>query len=82
MEKFAKLNVQFKEENVKLVAEVGKLSRAKNELNNVSTRLRGSNARMKQSLEAFQKLDENLSKLTGDNIVRFCCRFSIFFRSI
>jgi len=68
VDKMAKLNKEFKQENAALRQEVDKLTRARIQLQTVEGELRDSNQRLKTNLVKFRELDENLKNLSGNNL--------------
>jgi len=68
VDRMARLNRQFKEENAALRQEVDKLSRARVQLQTVEGELRESNQRLRTNLTKFKELDENLKTLAGNNL--------------
>lgn len=69
VDKMSRLNNDFRTENASLKTEVDKLSKARIQLQEVEGGLRQSNQRLKENLEKFRQLDENLRQLSGSNIV-------------
>ena len=71
IDRFAKSNKEFKEENVLLRTEVDKLSKAEMELSAVQQRLEQTSVQYAENIDKFRKLDERLTKLSDDNIAGF-----------
>jgi len=68
VDKMARLNRDFKEENAALRQEVDKLGRARAQLQTVQGELRESNEQLKENLIKFQELDSNLKNLAVSNV--------------
>jgi len=68
VDRMARLNREFKQENAALRQEVDKLTRARVQLQTVEGELRESNQRLKVNLVKFRELDENLKNLAGNNL--------------
>merc|ERR1712154_406211 len=63
VDKMASLNREFRVENAALQQEVDKLKRARVQLSSVEAGLKESNRKLKENVEKFRQLDNNLKKL-------------------
>ena len=68
VDRYGKLNENFKEENQKLHREVDRLSRAHDELAAIQQRLQETTKGYAENIEKFRNIDETLRKLAEDNI--------------
>lgn len=82
VDKMSRLNQQFRMENMALQQEVDKLGRAREQLSSVEAGLKESNRKLKDNVEKFRKLDENLKKLADSNIVCVRWPFHVFFANL
>jgi len=67
VEKFTKLNGNFKKENSAVVQEVNKLQNASTQLRSTEDALRQSTEKQKENLRVLNELNNNLSNVSSNN---------------